>query len=425
MEDYSQRIEEVISLYRKDTNGKITVWRAYPSHIFTGEVKGSYTIEHGKVDGKIRKEIVYTNRKIEDEIASKYKIKIKQGYKSIADIKDNIQSPVKEDDIIAFLKTYLPETRTTEDGSLLAMLAKVYDNTNNKIFKDNIVYLGQWKINGLRCFIRATKVTDNMFESVKFTFQSREGTYWNSLDYLSDYLLNTLSHEVVDHMLYDDWILDGELYIPGFSINELNHHIKNINSPYNKFVQFWCYDIAVPDTIQYYRNEYLLRYFYPYILNNINNKEDHLNVKSLFNVLPNVGIYSDYTATNFRNHFIDLGFEGLIMRNPILEYEYGKRKMIKYKKATDGIFTIIDVIPEGIKRSDIAKFVCKNDINDNTFECKLSASLDFQRACLKHKNKLIGEQLFIEYGERSGINNLPFHLKTVRFKNLMIYSKFT
>ena len=99
-----------------------------------------------------------------------------------------------------------------------------------------------------------------------------------------------------------------------------------------------------------------------------------------------------------------------------MDYQFGKRNasMIKYKKATDGIFTILDIYPEGNKRTDIPLLKCKNDINDATFECHIGGSFDYQSSILRNRDSYIGQKLSIEYGERSGVNQLPFHIKSVR-----------
>ena len=47
--------------------------------------------------------------------------------------------------------------------------------------------------------------------------------------------------------------------------------------------------------------------------------------------------------------------------------------MYKFKKIFDGKFEIIDIIPEGKKRSNLGKFVLRNDINDALFECTYNA----------------------------------------------------
>ena len=85
--------------------------------------------------------------------------------------------------------------------------------------------------------------------------------------------------------------------------------------------------------------------------------------------------------------------------------------MIKFKKSTDGKFQIVDIKPEGVKRPDIPLIICKNDINDAEFECRVGGTFDYQRSVLKEKDKYIGKYMNIEYGERSGVNKVPFHIK--------------
>lgn len=393
-------------LYRKNNYGEPCFW------YITGTENPEYFRIYYGILGKNQitqlikcKNNTEYNRKIED--------KRKVGYKFLNEVRDNQTLPVGEE-LINYLRCYLPDYRDTSDGTTLAMLAKTYDNTNNKIFKKG-KYLGQWKINGLRCFIRVEK-GDNIFQPYKLIFQSREGVIWNSLSYLEDKLISWLGEERLDQMYADHIILDGEVYIPGRTVNEINSAVKNLANPLNTLVQYWCYDLAIEDIIQESRNTIrngLLGGFEK----DFNTKEQHLNNKDCLVVLPNQIIYNDESAEYYRDKYIDLGFEGLIMRNVEAEYQFGKRvanTMIKYKKADDGIFTIIDIYPED-KRTDIPLIKCKNDINDAVFECHISVSLETQRDILRNRDIYIGQQLKIEFGERSGIEQVPFHIKGVKF----------
>lgn len=344
------------------------------------------------------------NRKIEN--------KRKVGYKFLNEVRDNQTLPVEEE-LINYLRAYLPDYRDTSDGIILPMLAKTFDNTNNKIFSKGR-YIGQYKINGLRCFIRVEKNYD-MFKPYKLTFQSREGVFWDSLIILEEELISIIGIERLEEMYGEHIILDGELYIPGRTINEINSAIKNINNPLNKLIQYWCYDIAIEDVIQEERNN-IRRNLLGNYRKDFSTKESHLSNTNKLVVLHNYDIINSGSATFYRDKFIDLGFEGLIMRNIEAEYQFGKRvanTMIKYKKTDDGVFTIVDIYPED-KRTDIPIFKCKNDINDATFECHISNTLDTQRNILKNRDYYIGEKLKIEYGERSGINKVPFHIKNVK-----------
>lgn len=392
-------------LYRRNNFGQPCVWYARPFD------DNSIEIFHGIVGKTITQEIIITHRNVRDEISSRIKAKEKVGYKHIWEIKDNTSSPV-EGELLTYLLAYLPEYRTTADGSLLPMLAKTYDNANNKLFNKVNSYIGQWKINGLRCFISAER-SNNIFRPIRLKFQSREGTYWNSLSYLEDYLLTMLDDNLLNRMVDENYILDGELYLPGYTINQINHFVKDSTCPENKLIQYWCYDIAIEDTIQYNRTEYLASIGKNNNLD-IKSKLDHLSNIERFVILPYCMILNENMAIQRRNEFIDLGFEGLIMRNPKVEYQFGKRNlsMIKYKKSTDGKFKIVDIKPEGIKRPDIPIFVCQNDINNSLFECHVGGVHEYQKRILKEKDNFIGRYMYVEYGERSGVEQVPFHIKT-------------
>ena len=87
--------------------------------------------------------------------------------------------------------------------------------------------------------------------------------------------------------------------------------------------------------------------------------------------------------------------------------------MYKFKKILDGKFEIIDIVPEGKKRSNLGKFVLRNDINDALFECTYNASHTEQEYILAHKKDHIGKYVKVEYRERSGVDEVPFHAKGI------------
>ena len=391
-------------LYRRNNFGQPCVWYAEPID------RTSICISHGILGKTITRDIVNVLRAPREEITSRINAKLKAGYKHLWDVKDNVELPVEEQ-LLDYLNKYLPVYRTTADGSMLPMLAKVYDNTNNKLFKKVPVYIGQWKINGLRCFVSAKVNSGDMFKPVKLIFQSREGEYWDSLSTLEDYLLHTLSQNLLTKMVEEHYILDGEVYLPGHTVNEINHFVKDPKCAENKLIQYWCYDIAIEDTVQSKRMDTLMFYQAKNVHHFIN-KDEHLANTERFVVLPTWDVRDNEDALISRNTAINLGFEGLIMRNPDNEYQYGKRNlsMIKYKKSTDGKFTIIDIYSESI-RTNIPLFLCRNDVNDSTFECHVGGSHTYQADVLQHKEQYIGKQMYVEYGERSGVNELPFHIK--------------
>ena len=399
------KYDYLTALYRRNNFGQPYVWSC---EVFD---YNTIVLHHGILGKTISTEYVKTNRNPKDEVKSRITAKRKSGYKLLNEVKDNTTLPV-EGELYNYLDKYLPDHRTTIDGSLLPMLAKVYDNSNNKIFNKCSKYIGQYKINGLRCFISAEENFSDLFRPIRLKFQSREGNYWTSLNYLEDYLLSVIDQKFLMKMIDEHYILDGELYLPNHSVNEINHFVKDPNCPENKLLQYWCYDIAIENVAQYKRLEMLHDNFNRHIKAFVN-KDTHYANKEQFIVLPTHEIINDDLAIQARNVMIDSGFEGLILRAWDKEYQFGKRNlsMIKFKKSTDGKFTILDIYPEGIKRNKIPLFLLKNDINDETFEVHVGGSHFYQKSILENKEEYIGKLMYVEYGERSGIGQVPFHVK--------------
>lgn len=395
-----------IWLYRKNNAEQPYRWSAE-----LNTDKTYITVQYGIVGKAIYTDSYKVTQKDADkELLSRYNEKRKQGYIAIEDVKDNSHLPPVEDDasFIAYLAAYLPSYRNNENnGNILPMLAKTY--TGN-VWKKTSCMLGQWKINGLRCFITAYK-GDTIFNPVRLKFQSREGIVWNTLTTLEDYLFDSLSADIIQNMLDDNWALDGEIYLPGYSVNEINHFVKDPNDIHNKLLQFWCYDIAIPEMVQHKRDKIRLD-IKPFTV--FDSKDKHLNNKKQLVILPTYHICNDADAYAWRDKFIDLGFEGLILRNPDVDYQYGRRRvgyMEKFKAKTDGKFEIVDIQPE--RKRNLPIITCRNDINDSTFETRFSMPHDKQEYILNHKEDYIGKFVFISYGERSGVEKVPFHIKEV------------
>lgn len=394
-------------LYRRNNNGMPTVWWAS----FNSDTN-SIAVFYGLVRGNIRKEVyTVTQKDGNKELESRYNEKIKQGYQYLNEICDMQDRPPVEDEnsleLFNFLNTYLPKDLSNGNSNLLLpMLAKTY---NGNVWKKVSCMYGQYKINGLRCIITAYTQND-MFKPIRLRFQSREGIIWNTLENLNDYLLSIIPANIIRDMIDGYVALDGEIYLPGYTINQINHFVKDANCVENKLLQFWCYDIMMEGN-QAHRNMYRYHIKKPTSFNSI---KEHYNNKERLIILHNKYITNDNEAIDARNHFINLGFEGLILRNAKTDYQYGRRRanyMEKFKDAAEGDFIILDIYKE--KKRDLPILLCKNDINNEKFETRLSTSHIVQQEVLFDSQSYIGRTVHIEYGERSGIARVPFHIKTV------------
>lgn len=391
-------------LFRKDANNQnIRYWFIVPQeHI--------YTIDFGVLGGKnIYEEHIFTMKDHNKQIDSLINDKRKKGYKYIQELKDNCELPVEVTSIEQYLDTYLPNDRTDGDNHILPMLAKTFIFGKTKIPN---YFIGQWKINGLRCLITPYIDNNNLFGGRGFIFQSREGIIWNtpSLKTLEEKLLNIIPDDIFNFLIDYEAALDGELYIPGQSINIINSYVKK---EYTDKLQFWCYDIAIGELQYWHRKEILEKQFNVF---HCMDRNTHLNNNIPFILLPGRAIVTHEDAINYRDLFINLGFEGIILRDPIKDYQFGKRNisMYKYKTIDDGKFQILDIYPEGLKRNTIPLFMCRNDINNETFECHINGPIECQENILANKENYIGKYLYITYGERSGVNKVPFHIKEVK-----------
>lgn len=393
-------------LFKRNAKGDPILWgiREYGQN-------NEYIVHYGIVGGNKHSEIIKAKLSRGNEIESRIKAKRKEGYKEASELKDNAPLKIEGDvNLLNFLNTYLPKNNTTDEGFVLPMLAKVLKD--NKPF-DKRSYLGQYKINGVRCIVGAEQ-TNDMFNLVRLTYRSREGTDWTpKLTWMDEVILPAIKDDLLDAMIEEGACLDGELYIPGYKVNDINSFVKNEKLPQHLLLQYWCYDIAI-DNMSYearrkFKIDNISRLCYTF-----DTYEQHLNNKSKLILLPDINISNIDDATRFRDKFISLGFEGLIIRDINSAYQFGARNlaMLKYKRVDDAKFKIVDVVPEGV-RTTLCKFVLQNDINDELFEATGNFDHSRQEYILKHKEDFIGKLATCEFRERSGIKNVPFHCKLV------------
>ncbi len=412
-----------IILYKRNAQGKPLFWGAdkYDDYLL---------INYGLVGCKFHTERIQITLKNANELQSRVNAKRKEGYKELNELKDGInsedlrgiklsslvycQTPATNN-LIAFLNTYLPKYSTTSEGFVLPMLAKVLED--NKPFDKYGTMLGQWKIDGLRCIIGATDKSDDLFNPITLTYHSRTGEDWtNKMCWMDEILLPKISKELLDMMIEEGACLDGELYLPGYSVNDINSFVKNTQLANHYKLQYWCYDICCENMSAEARINYRITNIDGGIFDF--NKYEHLNNENQLILLTSYTVNDFNKAIYLRNTFIEAGFEGLILRNPSAEYQFGKRNhaMFKFKKIDDGKFVIVDIKSEH-KRSDLPLFILRNDINDELFECSINKPQDVQREMLINKDKYVGKYMLVEYRNRSGVSSVPFHARGIDIVN--------
>ena len=415
----------MVTLYKRSSNGKPLVWSAkefISKDSYDDPIK-YIDIQYGLVGGTLHEEKIKITLKNANELQSRVNAKRKEGYKELSELKDSLSDDaikIAENaynqlndpkPLIYVLNTYLPKYSTTSEGFVLPMLAKVLED--NKPFEKYGTMLGQWKIDGLRCIIGATDKSDDLFNPITLTYHSRTGEDWtNKMCWMDEILLPKISKELLDMMIEEGTYLDGELYLPGYSVNDINSFVKNTQLAQHYKLQYWCYDICCENMSAIKRSNFLYDNLIPSAISLFETKRHHLENKGQLMLLESIEVSNINEAMMARDTYIDLGFEGLILRNPSAEYQFGKRNqaMFKFKKVDDGKFIIVDITSEH-KRNDLPLFVCRNDINDELFECSINKPQDVQREILANKEKYIGKYMLVEFRNRSGIKQCPFHAR--------------
>ena len=395
-----------MELFKRNAKGKPIFWGIKTNCSII-------TVYYGIIGKQTHTETIYTNRPVEDEVKSLIAAKRREGYKALSDLYDNAPKYLFDKPLLDYLNTYLPKNNTDNNGAFIPMLCKTLED-NKPFFRGT--YFGEYKINGERCLISATK-ENNLFNNISLNYRSRKGIDWtDKLKYLDEYLLPKIPKDIIDLMIEEDVALDGELYLPGYGINEINSFIKNTELPQHYKLQFWCYDLAIDSMPAIDRYTTLETAFNTKVYD-FKSKNGHLNNKERFILLPSFNnIHCIEDAIRHRDNFINLGFEVLVIRDAKADYQFGGKRnnsMLKFKRIEDGKFLIVDIVPEGIKRKHLPKFICRNDINDELFECTINKKQDVQEEYLINKDRYIGKYMKIEYRARSGVKQVPFHAKGI------------
>ncbi len=384
-------------LAARNINGNIKLWLIYKSNV-------GYHIKYGNLHHSlIELGRVFTAK----EIDSKYRKKLKEGYKeiSLTDYNNNNYN--------------LPKTNTDANGFLKPVKCQRF-----VINKFNYPAFAQPKINGLRAFIIWGTIVegDGMFKTEKeqAVILSKEG---------NRYVLPEIERAFTKDMFNNVDAYDGELYVPGYKLNQVKKCIPIINykgtlskvSGDPSLVSFWMFDVAMDNIIQRDRLDRIIHF------DKLDNDIYYFNVErntmfdimgtKIVSVLSKI-VYSDEMAIQYTNMCINAGFEGSVIRDMDAEYAFGSRPktMMKIKNFIDAEFEIIDIIPKPHEPSS-ALFICRNDINDTTFKVNPMGTLSKRKEYLANKDKYIGKKATIKYYERSGVKDVPLHASLVTIRD--------
>jgi DNA ligase 1 len=275
-------------------------------------------------------------------------------------------------------------SETVEDASeplLLPMLAKEYD-PKKAAFPAFI----QPKLDGVRCLA--------FWEGDRVKLISRAGKEWTVPSHIA---------EQVARILPKDSMFDGELYVHGQSCQTITSWVKKLREETLK-VQYHIYDMPIYWGVE--DDDFNGRYE--------NLKVTFIAADELGISVPDLVIVDTVRVTDnsqikpYETKVISEGYEGAILRSGECKYIFGYRNadLMKVKTFQDAEF-VVEGVRDGVgKFEGCAVFLCKNDLNDLTFECTCAVPMEEKQRQFQNKHKYIGQRLTVKFFDRTD-DNLP------------------
>lgn len=365
-------------LYKKNTQGKIEIWKVYVVDNFIEVVYGENgsakfqrkitKITKGKNLGRANATTV--REQAEAEAQAKWEKKLKAGYvKSLKDAEAG-----KTDKIIK--------------GGILPMLAEKYSPKAKLDFP----VLVQPKLDGERCVaIRERGIV---------TLWTRSRKPITSCPHIIEQLNQVMLYKGI---CGDKAILDGEIYVHDLDEKAFENLMSAVRkkepSEESKRVEFHVYDIADNHFTFEERTE-MLSHFPDYF-----SHVKFVETKSCVNHKEIQLAHKYYTSE---------GYEGLMVRDPSSLYQFKRTKgLLKFKSFVDSEFDIVGV--EAGKDKTVV-FKCKTP-NGFVFGVTMHGNKDDNQKYLTKHSLWKGKKLTISYVRLTGKNRTPFHINKVKIRN--------
>lgn len=264
---------------------------------------------------------------------------------------------------------------------------------------------------------QADKVKDSSIEKVKMWAVSRKidgvrcSFYWKDGEVKSasrgggDYDYST--YQLREHPLlcsilstHPDWVLDGELYKHGKSLQQISGAARMEKTVAGcDWIEYYVYDIMVPDIP--FTDRYALLHELTELINqeSFNPEREWDKDELRMQVVPHVFITGDNKKDqimDLHNQYVAEGWEGCVARDVSKPYKYGGRgmEMVKFKMYQDAEFEITG-ISEGLREEDM----CFTLITDDgiEFKAKPMGSRELKQQYREDLDKLIGKMATVKY----------------------------
>lgn len=258
------------------------------------------------------------------------------------------------------------------------MLAHVYDPAKPMTFPVMV----QPKLDGVRCL--------TYLEEDSLTCMSRNGKPLHIPP-----AIHALPEDVLG-LLAEGLVLDGELYIPGENFQTVVSVVKRENHPdaarleYHIYDCFSTRDVAVPFDV---RQNYLFGGAFA-------------TSPPTIRIVSAVICSSKTDIDNAHARWVNEGYEGSIIRNPVGMYKHSRSfDLLKRKDFIDHEYRVSDIVEGKGKNAGTAILICETS-NYKTFQVTAPGTYDDKADVWNNKLAYIGARVTVRYQELS-TNGIP------------------
>jgi len=258
--------------------------------------------------------------------------------------------------------------------------------------KHNIKYpcAVQPKLNGVRCLTKRVPAQ----QMIEFT--SRGGNDFETLGHLVLPLARILT---IDQML------DGEIYVHGWSFQKIIRRVKRAEEQYDDVteLEYWIYDM--PDKADFQDR-------WKWITENVPDDPSLKLVKT-----PTYIVESEDEIHRYHDIFIEQGFEGIIIRNLKggYRFQYNNKNLQKLKKFHDDEFEVIGAKEGQGKESGCVIWVCKTR-DGKEFDVRPEGTLEERRILFQEASNYFGKMYTVRYQDLSE-DGIPMILTGIAFRD--------
>lgn len=376
-------------LVSRDSKGKIRVVEMSTAWDEEQKAFGIYRTTYQYGGKRTEQPVIYINvgkasRTLREQLELEYKSNMKKyldkGYKLL----DKHIEMYTEDELNEIIGAVV----TDSSGFAKHMLAKQADKVKDSSIEKVKVWAVSRKIDGVRCSF--------YWKDGEVKSASRGGGDYDP----STYQLREHPKMIEWFKQHPDWILDGELYKHGKSLQQISGAARMEKTAAGcDWLEYYVYDIMIPELP--FENRFgMLKILQGFLGQDKFNPEKEWTEEDLrVQVIPHVWVEGDNKKDQImelHNQYVAEGWEGCVARDVSKPYKYGGRgqEMVKFKMYQDAEFEITG-LSEGLRPEDMC-FTLKTE-DGIEFKAKPMGSRELKEQYREDLDNLIGKMATVKF----------------------------